>query len=193
MVLQYFPAHLHEKSFLAAQNRQRIRAHTSRICNDSHHLGGMYECGTFYERGTYMHDLRRLNVKYQLTVHDLIWGDPDRAYIMHARADESTQRNRLDYYSTFYATSVPLNCAHHFMTDSRLVNKHPYIFRYRSIGSLLYIVRTKIAVCFANMVQTKSTCIFPPVSFHGDLGLGIFCWPSLLSGGKLPSIWICSG
>ena len=41
------------------------------------------------------------------------WFDPYRAYIMHARADESTERNRLDYYSTFYATSVPLNCAHH--------------------------------------------------------------------------------
>ena len=49
---------------------------------------------------------------YAWFVHGLIWVDPDRAYIMHARADESTERNRLGYYFTFYATSVPLNCAH---------------------------------------------------------------------------------
>ena len=48
--------------------------------------GGILECGTFYERGTYMHDLRRLKLKYQLTVHGLIRVDRDRAYIMHARA-----------------------------------------------------------------------------------------------------------
>ena len=92
------------------------------ICQDA----DMYS--TVDERGIYnMHDLRRLNVKYQLTVHDLIWVGQEYAYIIHARADESTERNRLDHYSIFYATSVPLNCAHHFMADSWLVNKHPYI------------------------------------------------------------------
>ena len=50
---------------------------------------------------------------YAWFVHGLIWVDPDRAYIMHARADESTEHNRLDYYWTFYAISVALNCAHH--------------------------------------------------------------------------------
>ena len=48
---------------------------------------------------------------YAWFVHGLIWVDPDRAYIMHARADESTEHNRLDYYWTFYAISVALNCA----------------------------------------------------------------------------------
>ena len=92
------------------------------ICQDA----DMYS--TVDERGIYnMHDLRRLNVKYQLTVHDLIWVGQEYACIIYARADESTERNRLDHYSTCYATSVPLNCAHHFMADSRLVNKHPYI------------------------------------------------------------------
>ena len=86
--------------------------------------GGILECGTFYERGTYMHDLRRLKLKYQLTVHGLIRVDRDRAYIMHARAVDAQKCFLSDYYSTFYATSVPLNCAHHEWVTVHLLPIH---------------------------------------------------------------------
>ena len=61
---------------------------------------------------------------YAWFVHGLIWVDPDRAYIMHARADESTEHNRLDYYWTFYAISVALNCAHHEWVTVHLLPIH---------------------------------------------------------------------
>ena len=111
-----------------------------------------YSC-TVDERGTYnRHDLTRLNVKYQLTVHDLIWVGQEYARIIHARADASSERNRLDYYPTFYATSVPLNCAHHEWVTVHLTT---HTFRYRSI-LVQYCTVLQLYIYSCSTVQYRS-------------------------------------
>ena len=77
---------------------------------------------------------------YAWFVHGLIWVDPDRAYIMHARADESTEHNRLDYYWTFYGISVALNCAHHEWVTVHLLPITRTVLSLSKLSSLRVIV-----------------------------------------------------